>query len=154
MPINGRTDRYSHNSMAMKMSKLHTTDEPQRRLSTEGLILSNCGAREGSWETLGLQEIKPVNPEGNQPRILIGRTDAEASILWPPDVKSQLIGKDPDSQKDWRQKGKSAAEDEMVRQHHWLNGHEFEQTQGNREGQGSLACCNPWVVKSQTQLHD
>ena len=154
MPINGRTDRYSHKSTAMKRSKLHTTDEPQRRLSTEELILSNCGAREGSWETLGLQEIKPVNPEGNQPQILIGRTDAEASILWPPDVKSRLIGEDSEAGKHWRQKGKSAAEDEMVRQHHRLNGHEFEQTQGDREGQGSLACCSPWVVKSQTQLRD
>ena len=88
----------------MEMNKLHTTDEPQRRLSTEELILLNCGAREYFWETLGLQEIKPVNPEGNQPWIFIGRTDAEASMLWPPDVKSRLIGKDPDAQKDLTEK--------------------------------------------------
>ena len=66
---------------------------------------------------LDSKEIKPVNPKGNQPWIFIGRTDAEAEapILWPPDVKSRLIGKDPDAGKDWRQKEKRAAEDEMVR---------------------------------------
>ena len=61
------------------------------------------------------KEIKPVNPKRNQPWIFIGRTDAEAPIIWPPDLKSQLIGKDPDAGKDWRQKEKGAAEDEMVR---------------------------------------
>ena len=59
--------------------------------------------------------IKPVNPKGNQPWIFIGRTDAEAPKLWPPDMKSQLIGKDPDARKDWRQKEKWVSEDEMVR---------------------------------------
>ena len=75
--------------------------------------------------------------------IFVGRTDAEAEapILWPPDVKNQLIGKDPDAGKDWRQK-KGAAEDEMVGWHHWLNAHEFEQTPGDSERQGSLACCS------------
>ena len=94
---------------------------------------------------LDCKEIKPVNPKGNQPWIFIGRTDAkaEAPILWLPEVKSQLIGKDPDIGKDWRQEEKGAAEDEMVGWHHWLNGHEFEQTQGDGEGQGSLACCSP-----------
>ena len=94
---------------------------------------------------LDCKEIKPVNPKGNQPWIFIGRTDAkaEAPILWLPEVKSQLIGKDPDIGKDWRQEEKWAAEDEMVGWHHWLNGHEFEQTQGDGEGQGSLACCSP-----------
>ena len=61
------------------------------------------------------KEIKPVDPKGNQPWILIGRTDAEVLILWPPDAKSQLVGKDPDAGKDWRQKEKRVAEDEMVR---------------------------------------
>ena len=79
--------------------------------------------------------------------IFIGRTDAEAPILWPPDVKSQLIGKDPDAGKDWRQKEKRAVEDEMVGWHHWLNGHESEQTPGDSEGQGSLACCSSWGCK-------
>ena len=69
---------------------------------------------------LNCREIKPVNPKGNQPWILIGRTkaEAEALILWPPDAKSQLIGKDPDAGKDRRQKEKRAAEDLMVRKHH------------------------------------
>ena len=63
------------------------------------------------------KEIKPVNPGGNQPWIVIGNTvaEAEAPILWPPDAKSQLIGKDPDVMKGWRQKKKRVAEDEMVR---------------------------------------
>ena len=88
--------------------------------------------------------MKPVNPNGNQPWIFIGRTDAEAEalILWPPDAKSRLIGKDPDAWKDGRQKGQRTAEDEIVRYHHWLNGHDFEQTLGDNEWQGSLACCS------------
>ena len=68
---------------------------------------------------------------------------SEAPILWPPDAKSWLIGKHHDAGKDWGQK-KGAAEDEMVGWHHWLNGHEFEQTPGDSEGQESLACCSPW----------
>ena len=72
-----------------------------------------------------------------------GRTDAEAPVLWPPDVKSRLIGKDPDAGKDWGQEEKGATEDEMVGWHHWLNGHEFEQTLGDGEGQGSLTHCSP-----------
>ena len=96
---------------------------------------------------LDCKEIKPVNLKGNQSWIFIGRTDAEAPILCPPDVKSQLIGKDPDAGKDWRQEKKGAAEDEMVGWHHRLNGHEFEQALGDGEGQGGLACCSPWVCK-------
>ena len=94
---------------------------------------------------LDSKEIKPVNPEGNQPWIFIGRTDAEAEapILWSPGVKSQLIGKDSDAGKDWGQDEKWVTGDEMVGWHHWLNGHEFEQTQGDSEGQGSLAFCSP-----------
>ena len=77
---------------------------------------------------LDCKEIKPVNPKGNQPWIFTGRTDAEAEtpILWPPDVKNWLIGKDSDAGKDWRQEEKGAMEDEMAGWHHWLNGHEFE----------------------------
>ena len=94
------------------------------------------------------KEIKPVNLKGNQLWIFMqGLTDAEALILWPPDVKSQLIGKDPDAGKDWRQKKKGVTEDEMVREHHQLNGHESEQIPGDSEGQGSLACCSPWGHK-------
>ena len=80
------------------------------------MMLLNCGAREDSCESpLDCKEIKLVNPKGNQSWIFIGRTDAEAPILWPPDVNSQLTGKNPDAEKDWRQKKKEAAEDEMVR---------------------------------------
>ena len=71
----------------------------------------------------------------------------EAPILWPPDVKSQLTVKGPDAGKNWRQKEKGAAEEEVVGWHHRLNGHEFEQTLGDGEGQGSLVCCSPWGHK-------
>ena len=95
------------------------------------------------------KEIKQVNPKGNQPWILIGMTDeeAEAPILWLPDVKSQLIGKDPDAGKDWGKEEKGVTEDKMVGWHRWLNGHEFEQTPGDGEGQGSLVCCSLWDRK-------
>ena len=73
--------------------------------------------------------------------------DAEVPILWPPDVKSWLIRKDPDAGKDWRQEKKGTAEDKMVGWHHWLDGHEFEQALGDAEGQGSLTCCSPWDHK-------
>ena len=88
---------------------------------------------------LDCKEIKPVNPKGNQPWIFTGRTDAESQtpILWPPDVKSRLIGKDPDAGKDWRQKEKGMTEDEMVGWHHQLNGHESEQTPGMLQSMGS-----------------
>ena len=77
------------------------------------------------WDCKG---FKPVNPKGNQPWIFIGRSDAEAEIpmLWPPDAKNWLIGKDPDAGKDWRREEKGMTEDEMVGCHHRLNGHEFE----------------------------
>ena len=96
---------------------------------------------------LDSKEIKTVSPKRKQPWIFIRRTDAEASILWLPDVKSWLIGKDPDAGKDWGQEEKEVAEDEMPGWHHWLNRHEFEQTLGDSEGQGSLACCSPWGPK-------
>ena len=90
------------------------------------------------------KEVKLVNPKWNQPWIFIGRTDtnAKAPILWPPDATSQLIGKEPDAGKDWGQEEKGATEDEMVGWHHPFNGHEFEQTPGDSEGQGSLTCCS------------
>ena len=93
------------------------------------------------------EEIKPVHPKGNQSWIFIGRTDAEVPILWPPDAKSRLIGKDPDDGKDWGQEEKGTAEDEMVGWCHWFNGHEFEQSPIDGEEQGSLACCSPWGHK-------
>ena len=96
--------------------------------------------------SLDCKEIKPVNPKGNQSWIVIGRTDAEAEtpILWPPDAKNWLTGKDPHAGKDWRQEENGLTEDEMVGWHHWLDGHEFEQAPGDSEGQRSLACCSPW----------
>ena len=91
---------------------------------------------------LNSKEIQPVHPKGNQSWIYIGRTDVEAEtpVLWPPDAKNWLTGKDPDAGKDWRQEEKGMTEDEMVGWHHQLNGHEFEQALGDDEGQGSLAC--------------
>ena len=112
------------------------------------------GAEEDSWEPLGHQEIKPVNPKGNQPWIFIGRTDAKASILWPPDGKSQLTENDPDAGKDRGQEETGVTEDKMVEWHHWLNGHEFEQIPGDSEGQGSLECCSSGVTKSRTWPSD
>ena len=81
---------------------------------------------------LNYKETKPVHPKGNQSWIFIGRTDAEAEtpILWPPDAKNWLTGKDPDAGKDWRQEEKRMTEDKMVGWHHWLNGHEFEASSG------------------------
>ena len=89
--------------------------------------------------------VQTVTPKGNQPRIFIGRTDAkvEASVLWPPDAKSRLTGKDPDAGKDGRQKEKGMTENKMVGWHHRLKGHESAQTPEDGRGQGSLACCRP-----------
>ena len=105
---------------------------------------------------LRVKEIKPVHPKGNQSWIFSGRTDAEAPIIWPPDVNIQLVGKHPDAGKDWRQKEKRVAEDEIVRQHHWLNGNEFEQIPWDSGGQGRQACCSPRSHKESDrteQLH-
>ena len=74
---------------------------------------------------LDYKEIKPVNPKGNQPWIFIGRAEAEAPIIWPPDAKNWLTGKDPNARKDWRQKEKGTTEEEMVGWHHWINGHKW-----------------------------
>ena len=99
---------------------------------------------------LDCSEIQPVNPKGDQSRVFIARTDAEAEtpILWPPDVKSWLIWKDSDAGKDWGQEEKGTTEDEMVGWHHRLNGHGFGWTPGVGDGQGGLACCSSWVTKN------
>ena len=104
---------------------------------------------------LDYKEIKPVNPKGNQSWIFLGRTDveAEAPVHWLSDEKSKLIGRDPDAGNDWRQKEKGMTEDEMVGWYHWFNGHEFEQTPGDSEEQGSLVCCM-WHMRSQKVRHD
>ena len=85
---------------------------------------------------LDCKEIQPVHPKGNQSWVFIGRTNVEAEtpVLWPPDVKSWLTGKDPDAGKDWGQEEKGTTEDEMVGWHHWLNGHEFGWTPGVGDG--------------------
>ena len=95
------------------------------------------------------KEIQLIHPKGNQSWIFIGRTDAEAEtpILWPPDAKSWLIWKDPDSAKDWGQVEKGTTEDEMAGWHHWLDGHESGWTLGVGDGQGGLVCHDPWGRK-------
>ena len=96
---------------------------------------------------LDRKEIKPVNSKANQPWIFIGRTDAEAPILWPPDVKNLLLGKVPDAGKDWRQEEKEMTEDEMAGWHYWLNRHAFERALGVGDGQKNLMWCSPWGCK-------
>ena len=95
---------------------------------------------------LDCKEIQPVHPKGNKSWIFIGKTNTEAEtpILWPPDVKNWLIGRDSDAGRDWGQEEKGMTEDEMVRWHHQLNGHEFEQAPWVSDGQGSLVCCSLW----------
>ena len=98
---------------------------------------------------LKCKENYPVHLIRDQSCVFIGRTDAEAEtpILWPPDAKSWLIGKDPDSGEDWRLEEKGMTEDEMAGWHHWLDESEFEQAPGVGDGQEGLACCRPWDHK-------
>ena len=98
---------------------------------------------------LDCKEIQPVHSKGNRSWLFFGRTDgkAETPVLWPPDVKSWLIGKDPDSGRDWGQEEKGMTEDEMAGWHHGLDGHESEWTPGVGDGQGGLACCDSWGSK-------
>ena len=95
--------------------------------------------------SLDSKEVKSVNLKGNQLWIFIGRTDANAKVplLWPPDAKSRLIGKDPDAEKGWGQDEKGVTEDEMVGWHHRLDEREFKHALGVADGQGGLACCSP-----------
>ena len=130
-------------------------------------MLSNCGWSKTLESPLDCKEIKSVHPKRNQPWIFTGSSDAEAEALkhGPSDANSWLIRKDPDAGKDWRQE-KGTTEDETVGWHHWLNGHESEQTPGDGEGQGSLAHCSLWdpgmkpvsvvhgITKSQTWLRN
>ena len=98
---------------------------------------------------LDCKEIQPVHRKGDQSWVFIGRTDVEAEtpILWSPDVKSWLIGKDPDAGKDWGQEEKGTTEDEMVGWHHRHNRHGFGWTPGVGDGQGGLVCCSSWGCK-------
>ena len=127
----------------------------------EGWVLKNwcfwlVGLEKTLESPLDRKEIQPVYPKGNHPWIFIGRADAEAEtlILWPPDAKNGLTGKDPDAGKDWRWEEKGTTEDVVDGWHHWLDGHEFEQTPGVGDGQGSLVCCSPWGQKESDMLND
>ena len=112
-------------------------------------MLLNCGVGEDSWESLGLQGDPTVHPKGDQSWVFIGRTDVEAEtpILWPPDAKIWLTGKDPDAGKDWGQEKMETIEDEMVGWHHWLDAHGFGWTRGVGDGQGGLVSCGSWGRK-------
>jgi len=98
---------------------------------------------------LDCKEIQPVHPKGDQSWVFFGRNDAKAEtpVLWPPDAKSWLIGKDPDAGKDWGQEEKRTTEDEMAGWHHQLNRHGFGWTPGVGDGQGGLVCCSSWGCK-------
>ena len=103
---------------------------------------------------LDSKEIKPVNPKGNQLWLFIRRTNAvaEAPILWTPDAKSWLTGKDSNAGNAWGQEENGVTKNAMVGWHHRLNGHKFEQTWGGRDGEGMLACCNPRVHKESNTI--
>ena len=95
--------------------------------------------------------LKEISPEYLLEGLML---KLKLPIFWPPDAKSWLTGKDPDAGKNWRWEEKGTTEDEMVGWHHRLNGHEFEQAPGVGDGQGGLASCSPWVLKSWTQLSE
>ena len=99
--------------------------------------------------SLDCKESQTVHPKGDQSWIFTGKIDvtAETPILWPSGSKNWLLGKDPDAGKDWKQEEKGMTEEEMVGWHHRHNGHEFEKALEGSDGQGSLACCNPWGYK-------
>ena len=96
---------------------------------------------------LDCKEIQPVHPKGDQSWVVIGRTEAETPVLWPPHAESWLTGKDSDAGRDWGQEEKGTTEVEMAGWHHRLDGHEFEWTPGVGDGQGGLACCNSWGLE-------
>ena len=119
---------------------------PQRKLSTENWCFCTVVLEKTLESPLDYKEIKPINPQGNQSWICIGRTDdeAEAPILWPLNAKNWLIGKYPDSDKGWRQEEKWMTVNLMVGRHHQLCRHEFEQTLAIGDVKRSLVCCSSW----------
>ena len=129
-------------SFKAKNSKFYTNNlSTPTALKWRSVVLEKTLKR--PWD----RKIKPVYSKGNQPCIFIGRTDAEAPMLWPPDAKNWFIGKNPNAGEDWRQENKGRREDEMVGWHHQLNGHELDQAPGVGNDQGSLVCCSPWGRK-------
>ena len=119
------------------------------KLSAEELMLLNCGVGEDAWESLGLQG-DPTSPFWRRSALgflWMNDTKAETPVLWPPHVKSWLLGKDSDAGMDWGQEEKGMTEDEMIGWHHRRNRHEFGWTLGVGDGQGGLACCDSWDRK-------
>ena len=119
-------------------------------------MLLNCGFGEDSSESLGLQGDPTVHHEGDHPWDFFGGNDAKAEtpVLWPPHVKSWLIGKDSDAGRVWGQEEKGTTEDQMAGWHHQLNGLESVWIPGVDDGQGALACCSSWGRKESDKLSD
>ena len=117
-------------------------------MSAKELVPLNCGVGEDSWESLAMQRSNQsiLNP-GDQSWVFIGRAKVETLVLWPPDAKSWLIGKDSNAGRDWGQEEKGTTEDEMAGWPHGLYGRESEWTPGDGYGQGGLACCDSWGCK-------
>ena len=134
----------------VRIDSLHLlTEKSKRKRAPKNWCFWNVMLEKTLESPLDSKEIKPVNPKGNQSWIFTGRTEAvvKAPIFGPPDSKSWLTGKGPDTGKDWGQEEEWVTEDEMVGWHHRLDGHEFGWTLGVGDGQGGLACCNSWGCK-------
>ena len=108
-----------------------------------------CSMEKTLESPLDCKEIQPVHSEGDQPWVFFARNNAKAEtpVLWPPHEKSWLFGKDSNAGRDWGQEEKGTTEDEMAGWYHRLDGHVFEWTPGDGDGQGGLACCHSWGHK-------